>query len=290
MKKKTKLTDVKGIAQNLAGTTLEVGTSMFFDNLPELGAVAADILGNDAVGVFIQTLTGGLLGAIAPAFIGVKLSYQQKRFERNIIRMINSLKQKQEIVEQRVNMLDPDTRQKFVDGAYRDVLLDNIIFENQAQKVQDNINGFINLMAIEQPNDDIIFTFFNTLSQMNELDIRVLRLYKPTWGRGDEKRENYFDILQDAKIDETQYDFIREKLYRLGMLDSKNEENRDANLDLMGETLTQLIKQLYSKIPKQVKAPKLKRIARSELYHITRLGQQYLGFIEEPSMKQEANI
>ena len=60
-----------------------------------------------------------------------------------------------------------------MDGPYRDVLFDNIIAENQEQKVQDNINGYINLMGLENPNDDVIFTFFHTLSQMNELDIRV---------------------------------------------------------------------------------------------------------------------
>lgn len=290
MKEETKQKDVEGIAKDLVGTTLEVGTSMVLDNLPELGTVAAGIIGNDAIGVVIQTLTGGVLGAIAPAFLGMKLSYQQKRFERNMIKMLNSLKQKQVIIEQRINMLDLDTRQKFIDGTYRDVLLDNIVSENQTQKVQDNINGFINLMAVEEPNDDIVFTFFNTLSQMNELDIRVLKLYQPTWKMGDERRESYLDILKFEKIDESQYNFIREKLYRLGMIDSKNEENRDANLDLMGDKLTELIKQLYSKKPKEVKAPKFKRIARSESYHITRLGQQYLDFIEEPNMKQDTTI
>ncbi len=290
MKEETKQKDVKGIAKDFAVTTLEVGTSMVLDNLPELGTVAAGIIGNDAIGVVIQTLTGGVLGAIAPAFLGMKLSYQQKRFERNMIKMLNSLEQKQVIIEQRINMLDPDTRQKFIDGTYRDVLLDNIVSENQTQKVQDNINGFINLMAVEEPNDDIVFTFFNTLSQMNELDIRVLKLYQPAWKMDDEGRESYLDILKSEKIDESQYNFIREKLYRLGMIDSKNEENRDANLDLIGDTLTELIKQLYSKNPKEVKAPKLKRISRSESYHITRLGQQYLDFIKEPNMKQDANI
>ena len=88
--------------------------------------------------------------------------------------------------------------------------------------------------------------------------------------------------MREENIDESQYNFIREKLCRLGMLDSKNETNRDENLDILGTTLTELIKQLYSKKPKEVKAPKLKRITRSESYDITRLGRQYLAFIEEP--------
>jgi hypothetical protein len=66
------------------------------------------------------------------------------------------------------------------------------------------------------------------------------------------------------------------------MLYSQNEERRDANVDILGKTLTELIKQLYAKKPKEVKAPKLKRISTSESYSITKLGRQYLEFIDEP--------
>ena len=279
---KEKVKRVKETAQDLAGATVEVGVTELLDNLPELGIAAADIIGNEAGSAAIQTLTGGLLGAVAPAFLGVKLSYQQRRFERNMVKMLNVVVQKQDIIEQRLNQLAPDVRQKFIDGPYRDVLFDNIIAENQEQKVQDNINGYINVMGLENPNDDVIFTFFHTLSQMNELDIRILRLYLPAYEMGEEGHETFLDVMREENIDESQYNFIREKLCRLGMLDSKNEANRDENLDILGTTLTELIKQLYSKKPKEVKAPKLKRITSYESYDITRLGRQYLAFIEEP--------
>lgn len=282
MKEKDMLMEAKEVAQDAVGATLEVGASTVLENLPELGVEVAQIIGNEAVGTTIQTLAGGVLGAVAPAFLGVKLSFQQKRFERNMIKMVNTIKQKQEIIEQRLDLLEPEVRQKFIDGPYRDVLLDNIISENQEQKVQDNINGYVNLMGVENLNDDVVFTFFHTLSQMNELDIRILRLYRPTYELGEEVQETFMDVMNKEGIDQSQYNFIREKLCRLGMLDSKNEERRDENLDVLGKTLTELIKQLYSKKPKEVKAPKLRRISRTESYRINRLGRQYLSFIDDP--------
>lgn len=276
------VSETKEFVKDLAGSTVEVGTSLVIENLPEFGAEVAGIIGNEAIGATIQTLTGGLLGAVAPSLLGVKLSFQQKRFERNMIKMVTSLREKQEIIEQRMNQLNPEVQQKFISGPYRDVLLDNIVSENQEQKVQDNINGYINLMGIENPNDDIVFTFFHTLSQMNELDIRILKLYRPTYEMSEEEQESFQDVMRDEDIDQSQYYFIREKLCRLGMLYSKNTEKRDENLDILGEKLTELIKQLHSKKPKEVKAPKLKRITRSESYRITRLGRQYLTFIDEP--------
>ena len=282
MKNKFKISEAKEVAQDLTGASLEVGTSMLLENLPELGAEVAGIIGNEAVSTVIQSLAGGLLGAIAPAFLGIKMSFQQKRFERNMTKMVGFICQKQAVIEERLNLLAPEVRQKFIDGPYRDVLLDNIISENQEQKVQDNINGFINLMGVEDPNDDIVFTFFHTLSELNELDIRVLRLYRPYFEKDEENQESFTDVLEDENIDYSQYNFIREKLCRLGMLYSKNEEKRDKNLDVLGETLTELIKQLYSKNPKQVKSPKIQKIFRTESYRITTLGRQYLEFIDEP--------
>lgn len=282
MKEKDRIVKAKETAQDLGGAMLEVGTATILDNLSELGIAAAGIIENEAVGTVVKTLTSGLLGAVAPSLLGVTLSFQQKRFERNMVKMLNAVVQKQGIIEQRLNQLEPEVRQKFIDGPYRDVLFDNIIAENQEQKVQDNINGYINLMGPENPNDDVVFTFFHTLSQMNELDIRILRLYRPLYGVDEENRENFMDVMREENIDESQYNFIREKLCRLGMLDSKNEANRDENLDVLGKTLTELIKQLYSKKPKEVKAPKLKRITRSESYSLTRLGWQYLTFIDDP--------
>ena len=88
MKNKDKLTEVKEVAQDFTGASLEVGTSMFLESLPELGAEVAEIMGNQTFDTAIQTLTGGLLGAVAPSFLGIKLSFQQKRFERNMIKMV----------------------------------------------------------------------------------------------------------------------------------------------------------------------------------------------------------
>ena len=282
MREKAELTKAREVVQDFAETTLEVGTEMVLENLPELGVAVAGILEDEAISATIQALTGGLLGGLAPVVLGVKLSYQQKRFERNMVKMIKSVVERQAIIEQRLNQLDLEVRQKFIDGPYRDVLFDHIISENQEQKVQDNINGYINLMAVENPNDDIVFSFFATLSEMNQLDIRILRLYQPAYESGDADHENIMDIMRDEGIDHSQLEFIGQKLHRLGMLESKNETRRDENLETLGETVAELIKQLYAKKPREVKAPKLKRINSYDSYSITRLGRQYLSFIDPP--------
>ena len=88
--KENKKEKLKGAVQDLTTTTLEVGTSLVLENLPEIGTEVVGIIGNEAVSAAIQTLTGGLIGGLAPAVLGMKLSYQQKRFERNILKMIKN--------------------------------------------------------------------------------------------------------------------------------------------------------------------------------------------------------
>ena len=274
---------VKGIAADVSTTIIEEGTSLTLQNLPTIAAEAGKIIGNEAVSSTIQTLAGGVLGAIAPGVFSMGLTFQQKRFERNVTKLLNELITHTTLLEERLNNMDPEVREKFIQGSYRDVFLDNIVSENQEQKVQDNINGFINLMAVEKPNDDIVFTFFNTLAQMNELDIRVLRLYRPNIERSEgEAGDNYYSIMKSEGIDENQYNFIREKLARLGMTTSRNEERRDNNLDKIGETLTEFLKQIRSKHPKTVNPPKLEKINHSDSYSITSLGRQFLQFIDNP--------
>lgn len=277
---------IKEVVEDLSESSLESGADFVVDNLPAIGAEVAKIIGNDTISTTIQALAGGVIGAVAPAFLGIKMTYQQKRFERNLLKMINAIQQWQTIIEERLNKLDKNISNKFIEGPYRDTLLDNIIYENQEEKIQDNINGFINLMAVENPNDDIVFTFFSTLSQMNELDIRVLKLYRPKWEKGSNDHESFFDVMKDENIDDLQYNFIREKLCRLGMLHSNNEEKRNNNIAALGDAVTELIKQMYAKKPKKINTPKINKINSSESYSITKLGRQYLDFIDEPKQKQ----
>ena len=274
---------VKGIAADVTSTILEEGTVTVLENLPMIATEAEKIIGNSAISTTVQTLAGGILGAIAPGVFSMGLTFQQKRFERNVTKLLQELNTHMTEVDKRLDKLDPEVREKFIDGSYRDILLDNIISENQEQKIQDNINGYINLMSVEDPNDDFVFSFFNTLAEMNELDIKVLKIYRPAYERTeDEAYENYYTVIQSEGIDDQQYDFIREKLVRLGMLTSKNEERRDKNLETIGNTLTELLKQIGAKHPKDVKPPKLEKISRSDSYRVTPLGRQFLQFINEP--------
>lgn len=157
-----------------------------------------------------------------------------------------------------------------------EALLDNIVEEPQEAMVKYNVNGYVNLLKSDNTNLDIVLMFFKTLSQLSDLDIRVLKSYSYLGNDG----ENILDICKDIHVDFEQMRFIREKLERFGLLQSKNEEINDNNLKEIVKYLQNLEKERKKSKPGSVKIPKLKKVSGSDSYKITPLGRQYLTLIE----------
>ena len=88
------------------------------------------------------------------------------------------------------------------------------------------------------------------------------------------------DSCKDIHVDFEQMRFIREKLERFGLLQSKNEEINDNNLKEIVKYLQNLEKESKKSKPGSVKIPKLKKVSGSDSYKITQLGRQYLTLIE----------
>ena len=157
-----------------------------------------------------------------------------------------------------------------------EALLDNIVEEPQEAMVKYNANGYVNLLKSDNTNLDIVLMFFKTLAQLSDLDIRILKSYSYVGNDG----ESLLDICKDIHIDFEQMRFIREKLERFGLLQSKNEEINDNNLEEVVKYLQNLEKESKKSKPGTVKIPKLKKVSGSDSYKITTLGRQYLTLIE----------
>ncbi len=74
--------------------------------------------------------------------------------------------------------------------------------------------------------------------------------------------------------------FIKEKLERFGLLQSRNEEMNDDNLDRIVKYLEKVKKENRKRNPNDVKVPSLKRVSSSDSYRITSLGRSYLTMIK----------
>lgn len=252
---------------------IDAGAEVAADNLPVLAGLAQQAGLEGAASI----LADSTLGAIAPRALGFVMSYKMNRAERNVSLLFGELSNKMDEVNRRLDALESTSRTKFVGGLYQEAFLDSIVDEVEESKVRLCVNAFLNLMGEDGASDSFALTFFDDLARLNVLDLRVLRLHGHSYLTGYENNDDLGTLMAEEALDESHYRAIREKLCRFGLLESKNEEKREKNLDEVQNCLTELIKQLSSaKNAKLPKPPRIQRVTRAESYVISSLGARYL--------------
>lgn len=247
----------------------EAGDVVLSEILPEVVKQYGECL----VGEGIATLVGEVVGAICPRANNIRLGYKQNRLERNINKTFSMINDRQKEINDRILNLE-ENQHKYL-NSITEMLLDQIVDEIQEKKVDYNVKGYINLIKSDNINEDVALMFFKTLSQLSDLDIRVLRLYSF------ESDETAHDIVTRIHISYDQLKLVKEKLERFGLSQSKNEEIHDGNLDLIVKYLQDIEKERKKSKPKDIKLPNLKKISSSDSYKITSLGKNFLELITE---------
>lgn len=214
-----------------------------------------------------------IVGSVVPVANNVLLSYKQHRLERNVLNILRIIQSKQNELESRMNEL-LENNPTFI-TQITEALLDNIVVELQEKMVEYNVNVYINLLKSDYTNIDLGLMFSKTMSQLNDLDIRILKVYSNLKTDG----ESIASICNELDLELNQTQFIKEKLEPVGLLQSRNEEMNDDNLDKIVKYLEKVKKENRKKSPKDVKVPSLKRVSASDSYRITPLGRHYLTMI-----------
>ena len=251
-------------------TKEEAGNVAVEEVLPAVVKEAGGFIVGEGVGM----LASEIVGAVVTVANNIRLSYKQNRLERNVVEALQIVQRNQDELENKIVKLQQSNLE--YQRQITEALLDNIVEEPQEAMVKYNVNGYVNLLKSDNTNLDIVLMFFKTLSQLSDLDIRVLKSYSYLGNDG----ENILDICKDIHVDFEQMRFIREKLERFGLLQSKNAEINENNLKEIVKYLQNLEKERKKSKPGSVKIPKLKKVSGSDSYKITPLGRQYLTLIE----------
>lgn len=250
-------------------TKEEVGKELVEKLLPAVIQEAGSFLFDKGVGM----LACEMVGSVLPVANNVLLSYKQHRLERNVLNALKNVQSRQTELENRMSNLFENnplyTRQ------ITEALLDNIVDEIQEKLVEYNVNGYINLLKSDHTNIDLGLMFFKTMSQLNDLDIRILKVYSNLGTEG----ESIVSICNELDLELNQVQFIKEKLERLGLLQSRNEEINENNLEMIVKYLEKVKRENRKKNPNDVKVPNLKRVSGTDSYRITSLGRHYLTMI-----------
>ncbi|SHH92978.1 hypothetical protein SAMN02745229_01202 [Butyrivibrio fibrisolvens DSM 3071] len=262
----------KGRLKDLISAVSENGVKDLLES--DAAKTVAVELGKHIVEEETALVIGSVFAAIAPRLNGIRITYKEKRFERNVAEAISIVNKKIDEIDNKINALSEVMQDKF-SGKYIEWILDNLYEEKQTEKVPYHVQGFINMMNMDT-TDDIMMIFLETLNQLTVLDIDVLKMYSH------EYEENWQNVLEKRGISYEQMDMIKAKLERLGLLYSNNDDQRDTNTDLIADYLEKRVKEENKRNgnPSKIKLGKIKKVSRSESYSITKLGREFLRNIE----------
>lgn len=207
----------------------------------------------------------GTVGALIPGVGNVILSYKQNRMERRIESVLKNLVSRQNELNDALAGVKEQLVLRDIKGKYFEMLMDYAIEEPQDEKIYLLVNGYINVARMPQPQEDVIRNYYDTLKQINILDIRVLKIFV------DETTDK--TLVDDILEDKFPLDIIEEKLMRLGLLSSYKEEK-------LKNALNEIIEHFYSILSEELYIVSKPRISLDSGYKISSYGEQFVKFFE----------
>lgn len=226
--------------------------------------------------IFVEGVAGTIIPGVGNIMIAYKQRQQEKRYDLAIKELQRRQDEIQEIIKDYQDNLLPQIKKLL------DMYFDYSIENNQDAKIKLLANGCVNSIKIENPQEDVLLGFYDTLSQVNMLDIRVLKLHAPNIMS--EQEDSYNKIIQDYQIDYSQYEMIRLKLIRLGLLESRNDIKQDENIDFIIDYLQAVSKNKENNAKQALR--KMKKVSKQDSYIITSYGRNFIEFIGKNEEKE----
>lgn len=227
-----------------------------------------DIAAQPTADIVSAMFLEGIAGTALPGGTSAMLAYKQKRSERMLEKFMIETKKRIDELEEKLVQLEPDRYKEF-SGKYFGIVTDYVTDEVQEEKIKYIVNGFINLASMTNVTEDFVLYYYDTLKNLRIVDIAVLKQYYELIP------QPYTDILNEFKIEVEQYEAIRKKLARMGLLTTKREKKED---DLYANLL--IIQDYLEKVSKGRKAElkKLKRLEKRDSYEISKFGRDFVEF------------
>jgi len=216
----------------------------------------------------------GIAGTVAPGVVSCVLAYKQRRQERMFECFMIEVSEKLALFEEKLSLLDSNELKEFKDK-YFGIVSDYVLEEVQTEKIKYIVNGFINLSSIKHISEDFVLSYYDTLKELRMHDIVVLKFYYDLYSFFGLERKKYTDVIRELNIEYEQFEAIREKLLRVGLLTTKREQNQD---DLY-ENMVKIQKNLEKlESGKKVRLDKLKTVDKRDSFRISKFGNKFIEF------------
>jgi hypothetical protein len=262
--------DLKNTGKTLTlDTFLDVGSDTAAD-------IAKESISSLAGDIFVDTAS-----SLIPGLSGAVQGYKRARFERNITVFTDELHSRIEDIQDNLKTKTDEQNEK-IDQMFK-YILDYVIEEQQEDKIQYMVNGFVTITEHEKVTEDFVLTYYDVLKELRMVDLSVLRLmYNARYIVDQDNRETYQSIIERHAISYEQYESVRRNLLRIGLLTTKTDLNITDDL----KEILKAFKELYNYLDKltspkhkgtlpRLKEPKFKS---KENFEVSKFGRDFVQF------------
>lgn len=276
---------MKKIGSFLVENILGVASDFAKDKGKELvGTLGLETFTEIGADVMID-IGGSVIPAIGPAIS----TYKTNKKIKNLDIMIQKIADRLDLFEERYGKQSIENKE-ILDEIFN-MITDKISNTYQMEKIEYMVNGYLELLNVENPSFDTAYLYFDTLDKLTILDLSVLKLsysvYTPYNRESISEFENYQELEQEFDIDDSQYLAIRENLYRFGLLENEVDAGIAKSLDSIQKAVIELrstTESIYNQLSgKKVKLKALTSKSKIKLkdrdrLKISKFGRQFVQF------------
>lgn len=250
--------------------------------------VKEELLPNAVSGLVEQggDLLMDYLASAIPGFGPAISNYRTGKKIRNIEAMIQELNKRHEELSNKFQSQSNENKE-VLDSIF-DLVVEIVSSTSQTEKIKFIINGYSEILNLENPSFDTAYLYLNTLDRLTVLDIEVLKLSYDVACR--KKLSDYDDaqsLAETFDISGGQYSSIRDNLFRMGLLENIYGDQLEKDISFMIDDINSL-KTAVSELDKfiQGKRKKLKislsgkksRLKAKDRYKISKFGRVFLEY------------
>lgn len=269
------------LVENILGVASDIAKDKGKELVGTLGLETFTEIGAD---VMID-MGGSMIPTIGPAIS----TYKTNKKIKNLDIMVQKIADRLDLFEERYGKQSIENKE-ILDEIFN-MITDKISNTYQTEKIEYMVNGYLELLNVENPSFDTAYLYFDTLDKLTILDLSVLKLsysvYTPYNKGSISEFENYQELEQELDIDDSQYLAIKENLYRFGLLENEVDAGIAKSLDSIQKAVIELrstTESIYNQLSgKKVKLKALTSKSKIKLkdrdrLKISKFGRQFVQF------------
>jgi uncharacterized protein YukE len=247
-------------------------------SLKEKVKEAIDVGGEGTVSIIGGIMAESIVGQVLPGVTTAAFSYKQKRHEKNMVKFIDLCNQRHEEFSKHLHDLEEKQLEYF--SRCVELITDYVLDEPQEEKIEYMVNGLVDLSSHEEIHEDFVLHYYDALRELRLVDLDILNNYYLPFG-------DYSEIIKKHNLSSEQYQSVRLKLTRNGLLKTKFDDQMEdlyenmINLQVFLEDLNK---------GKSKKLKRLNRLKKRDNFSISKFGRDFVEFFLEINSQENTKL